>query len=70
MVHMSHFLKSTLSWLLIVVIAVLLATCMRVLLLASFKVPTYSMLLAIAGGYGGPKPQIYVAVMPLHKNNL
>jgi signal peptidase I len=38
------------SWLLILFVAVALAAAMRVLLLASFKVPSYSMLPAIAGG--------------------
>jgi signal peptidase I len=50
MVNIAHFLKSALSWLLILFIAVALATAMRVLLLASFKVPSYSMLPAIEGG--------------------
>jgi signal peptidase I len=42
--------KSAFSWVLIIFIAVLLAVAMRVLLLASFKVPSYSMLPAIEGG--------------------
>ena len=45
-----RFLKEALSWLLILFIAVALATAMRVLLLASFKVPSYSMYPAIEGG--------------------
>ncbi|MDR0696873.1 MAG: S26 family signal peptidase [Christensenellaceae bacterium] len=43
-------LKEAISWLLILFIAVALATAMRVLLLASFKVPSYSMFPAIEGG--------------------
>jgi signal peptidase I len=45
-----RLLKDALSWLLILFIAVALATAMRVLLLASFKVPSYSMSPAIEGG--------------------
>jgi signal peptidase I len=45
-----RFLKESLSYLLILFIAVALATAMRALLLASFKAPGYSMLPAIAGG--------------------
>ena len=48
--RLCRILKEALSWLLILFIAVALATAMRVLLLASFKVPSYSMLPAIEGG--------------------
>jgi signal peptidase I len=45
-----HFFKEVFWWLFIIFIAIALATAMRVLLLASFKVPSYSMLPAIDGG--------------------